>query len=330
MRNDFESNYLAHWGIKLGGQKKDHKYKFRIKLGNGKYRYFYSLKEYLAYMKQSAKDKLNDLKSKWNKKEDIAADKIQKGVEEGEKAYDKYIGKNKYATDNWNYNQKIKEIEKTKEWQDIVKRKDPEYVYKDKNGNIKYDIDSYLAKKKHPGLDVADDIISGRKVSINKIEKDSTIAGAVDYAKTYATVAAIGTKFMLEKFKFSQGSYNEEVNAAINYAATNKESITKAATRVTDAMNDEAKMREAVSEGEKYVDKALKVYGDNKAVIDDISEFKNQVSTEDYKQMKEDYDRYKKEYDKMQKELEEYKKAQKQKLEQESEQQVENYRKKYS
>ena len=56
MRNDFESNYLAHWGLKKGAQKEKHKYVARVELPDGKYRYFYTLAEYAAYLKDKGKE----------------------------------------------------------------------------------------------------------------------------------------------------------------------------------------------------------------------------------------------------------------------------------
>jgi hypothetical protein len=50
MRNDFETNYLVHWGIAKGGQRQNHKYIERI-VKNGRYIYFYTLAQYNAYMK---------------------------------------------------------------------------------------------------------------------------------------------------------------------------------------------------------------------------------------------------------------------------------------
>ena len=64
MRNDFESNYLAHWGLKKGAQKEKHKYVARVELPDGKYRYFYTLAEYAAYLKDEAKNA-------WDHKEEI-------------------------------------------------------------------------------------------------------------------------------------------------------------------------------------------------------------------------------------------------------------------
>ncbi len=50
---------LYHWGLKKGEEAEKHKYAARVKLKNGKYRYFYTLKEYQSYLKNKA-DKVKD------------------------------------------------------------------------------------------------------------------------------------------------------------------------------------------------------------------------------------------------------------------------------
>ena len=293
MRNDFESNYLAHWGLKKGAQKEKHKYVARVELPDGKYRYFYTLAEYAAYLKDKGKEL-------WENKEQIIEDKLNEGVKKATDVYNKLDKENKYMTDDYNYDRKIEMVKNNKEWQDIVKRNDPEYTRINKEtGEKTYDIDSYLAKKKHPGLDAADDIVMGRPVKINKIEKEALTAGAADYAKTYATMAAIGTKFLLEKFKFSQGSYKDEKQQAVNYYNENKQKIADTATTASTLLTED-NAQKVISEGEKYVAKAMKEYGDSPAV-QDVTSLKNSVSKEDYEQIKKDYEE-------MQKELEKYKK----------------------
>ena len=54
MRNDFESNYLAHWGIAKGGKAANHKYFERIERA-GKYIYFYTQAEYERWLHGSKK-----------------------------------------------------------------------------------------------------------------------------------------------------------------------------------------------------------------------------------------------------------------------------------
>ena len=75
MRNDFETGYLMHWGIKKGGKKENHKYYERVEK-NGKYLYFYTQTEYEAWLnkgnkaldktKNKAKGALSSLKSKFS------------------------------------------------------------------------------------------------------------------------------------------------------------------------------------------------------------------------------------------------------------------------
>lgn len=288
MRNDFSSNYLAHFGLKKGAKRDDHKYYARVDLPNGLYRYFYDAKEYLAYMQGKAKDV-------YAHKEEILQDKINQGVSKLEQLYNKLDKENKYMTDDWNYDKKIKQVAETKEWQDIVKRKDPEYVYKDKEGKTVYDIDSYLSKKKHPVLDAADDVVMGRNVTINKLDKQAAVAGVADYAKTYVALAALGTKFMLEKFKFSQGSYKEEKQAAIDYAVQNKDKIVKAA-EMADAASSDPRVMQAITDGEKYI----KQYAGNvqNVNVDTISQ-QTGLSKEDVEQLKKDYATVKTELEKV-------------------------------
>ena len=294
MRNDFESNYLAHWGLKKGAQKEKHKYVARVELPDGTYRYFYTLSEYAAYLKGEAKNA-------WDNKEKILEDQINKGVAKVEELYNKINKENKYMTDDYNYDRKIEQVKNTKEWQDIVNSNNPEYRRVNKQtGEVSYDIDSYLAKKKHPGLDAADDIIMGRPVKINKLDKEALAAGAVDYGKTYVTMAAIGTKFLLEKFKFSQGSYKDEKQQVYDTYANNKQDITKAATQAEQYISS-GDTQKLISEGEKYVNTAIKTYGNAQTLNGNINQVKDSIS-------KEDYEALKKEYDEMQSQLEKYRK----------------------
>ena len=79
MRNDFNENYLVHWGIKKGEKAKNHKYFERVEK-NGKYIYFYTQAEYEAWLHggnkalekagKKAKNALSDLKNKFGKKKE--------------------------------------------------------------------------------------------------------------------------------------------------------------------------------------------------------------------------------------------------------------------
>lgn len=88
MRNDFESNYLMHWGLKKGAKAPNHKYYERVEK-NGKYLYFYTQAEYEAWLHQGnstletakekgkglldkAKDKLGSLAKDSNSKQTLA------------------------------------------------------------------------------------------------------------------------------------------------------------------------------------------------------------------------------------------------------------------
>lgn len=88
MRNDFESNYLMHWGLKKGAKAPNHKYYERVEK-NGKYLYFYTQAEYEAWLHQGnsalesaknkgkelldkAKNKVNQLTKDSNSKQTLA------------------------------------------------------------------------------------------------------------------------------------------------------------------------------------------------------------------------------------------------------------------
>lgn len=70
-------------------------------------------------------------------------------------------------------------------------------------------------KKKHPLLDALGDIAAGRPISVNEINKDTVVASLKESVfRTIAfgaTVVAAGTKFLTERSKLYQGSYEEEV-----------------------------------------------------------------------------------------------------------------------
>jgi len=156
---------------------------------------------------------------------------IRKGDTPNELCHYKYIDKKKvngkwryyyneskniYDTNASNYDSKVAKVKQTQEWQDIVRRKDPEYVRTNADGTTEYLIDDYLVKKKHPELDALDDLGSGRKISLNKFDKGSTIAGLKDYVKTGQMVVAVAAKALTEKFKLQQGTYKDEINASSN------------------------------------------------------------------------------------------------------------------
>lgn len=125
-----------------------------------------------------------------------------------------YYEKNVYETGPHNIDAKKKEIEKTAEWQKIVKEENPEYVKKNADGSKEYLIDDYLVKKKHPTLDVIDDLGNGREISVNQIDADALAAGAKDYVDTAVQMLGLVSYGLKTKFKLSQGSYKEELKAA--------------------------------------------------------------------------------------------------------------------
>ena len=125
-----------------------------------------------------------------------------------------YYEKNIYETGPHNIDAKKKEIEKTAEWQKIVKEENPEYVKKNADGSKEYLIDDYLVKKKHPTLDVIDDLGNGREISVNQIDADALAAGAKDYVDTAVQMLGLVSYGLKTKFKLSQGSYKEELKAA--------------------------------------------------------------------------------------------------------------------
>ena len=63
MRNDFTSNYfLEHSAKGRSWTKQNHKYVARVETSNGEYRYFYSQKDYDAYL-SGLKEKAKKLKN---------------------------------------------------------------------------------------------------------------------------------------------------------------------------------------------------------------------------------------------------------------------------
>ena len=87
-------------------------------------------------------------------------------------------------------------------------------VKKNADGTKEYLIDDYLVKKKHPTLDVIDDLGNGREISVNQIDADALAAGAKDYVDTAVQMLGLISYGLKTKFKLSQGSYKEELKAA--------------------------------------------------------------------------------------------------------------------
>ena len=173
----------------------------------------------------------------------IANKVVNKAFEVANDLYDDE--NNIWDVNRYNYNDKIKKIAETDEWKAIVARKDPEYVKKNADGTETYLIDDYLAKKKMPLIDALDDIIMGREITVNTIEKDAIVAGLKAKCFGTLTIGMVGVgvvvKALLTKTKFSQGSYNEEINKAMDTVSQGSEYVARsfAIAQGTEKLNDE-------------------------------------------------------------------------------------------
>lgn len=200
-------------------------------------------------VKDAAKETVNAIPEQVNKIADKALPAANKTIKDVNKQVSEYFDKNIYDTNASNIDAKKAKIMKTKEWQDIVKREDPEYVKKNADGTKTYLIDDYMVKKKHVGLDIIDDIGNGRDITINKLEKDSLLAGAKDYVDTAVIMVGVVSKALVTKFKFSQGSYGNSAEAA-------------------------AKAYQVLTDGEKYAEYALDtsnvLYDSLKTAVDEL------------------------------------------------------------
>ena len=165
------------------------------------------VKEAVKAAPKKAVDAADKVVQKSTKVANDVGKKVMKNVND-------YYEKNIYETGSHNIDAKKKEIEKTAEWQKIVKEENPEYVKKNADGSKEYLIDDYLVKKKHPTLDVIDDLGNGREISVNQIDADALAAGAKDYVDTAVQMLGLVSYGLKTKFKLSQGSYKEELKAA--------------------------------------------------------------------------------------------------------------------
>lgn len=190
-------------------EKQNHKYidKYKSKKGNWVYVY-----------KEKVKNAVKSLP-------DTIVKKANQAVNTIEKSYGNITRNNIYDADNWSYDRKVKEVAKTKEWKDIVKRRDPEYVKKDANGNTKFDIDSYLFNKKHPVFDALDDIVSGRPITINEITMPAMIAGLDDYVNAGLAYIALRVNIVKVGMKFRQGSYSGQIEDATSQIELGKQMV---------------------------------------------------------------------------------------------------------
>lgn len=222
---DYNYSYMSH-GIFSNWGKKAHKYidKYKSKLGNWVYIYKEKAKNTVKAAPKKITSTLNKAYNKFNE------------------TYDKAFKNNVYTTNQWNYDSKVEKVKKTKEWQDIVKSKNPEYVKKDKNGNYVYDIDSYMVKKKHPVIDIIDDMINNRPLSINDVSVDTILAGADDYLQAGMAYVGVRAKALETAFKYRQGSYKDE----------------------------QASIEDTIRNGAKLVNKLAEAYDENEDSIDEI------------------------------------------------------------
>lgn len=285
--NESSSDELQHWGAGKGVQKKDHKYIKREWKGS-RWQYWYK-DDALAGKNKSALNKTaervktnintavdkakSDVKESVKSSVDKTADKAIAKANEASKGMNDIVDKakqvinkfyddpnNKYDVNSGNYNKKMAQIKETKEWKDIVARSDPEYVKKNEDGTVSYNIDKYLVDKKHPLLDVIGDVAAGRNVDINEITKESSVAGLKDWAFGYLHTGALAvgvlSTVLTEKFKLSQGSYDDDIKRLTK--------IINEGTDYTKAILDDAKT--VVSEGKATADR-VKTVADSSADI---------------------------------------------------------------
>ena len=177
-------------------------------------------------------------------------DKVEKAFNDPDNIYDIAF---------WNYEQKIKDVENSKEWQDIVKRKDPEYVRKNADGTTSYLLDDYLVKKKHPGLDVIDDLFNGRKVTVNEVDAQTFVAGTKDYI-SLGGAAAVGISEVLKALvKAYQGSYNDDIEEVRNTASNVKTAVDTATNSYAGKIYNEYNKYVNTSDATTYKDTATAI-----------------------------------------------------------------------
>lgn len=216
--------YLVH----STGFWKKHKYIAKVKVGKA-WRYFYSQAAYNIYLAQQK--------------------------------YNEMISKNMYATSGSDYDQKIAQIANTPEWRSIVARRDPEYRRYDANGREYYDIDTYLAKKKHPELDIIEDFVSGRQITVNKITKDTLIAGLNEKVQAIGTLAFVASQAGLAASKVKQGTYSTSIDGAKSTASTYAKVGEDYINTATTAYSSSGAAAATAAVGTKF-------YNDNKESID--------------------------------------------------------------
>ncbi len=238
---------LYHSDAELGyvdldeGEMLHFKYIKREKLPNGKYRYYYDEEA----LKADVKKKTDKVVDSTINKANSSAERLNKIVDNAKAALGRwYAGMDSiYDVSRYNYEKKVEQIKQTKEWRDIVARADPEYVKKNKDGSVTYKIDDYIVDKKHPVLDAISDIAAGQEVTLNRITRDTVVAGLKDYVTTGIEIGMMATTFLtnglIKKFKFSQGSYDEDIAMlvdAVEKGAEYTNSIVDSASSATRTM----------------------------------------------------------------------------------------------
>lgn len=286
--------YLMHGETNVTDDELMHwKYVKKEKI-NGKWRYWYDW----GSVKNDTKTKVDAVASATITKANEASKGIDGLVNKAKTVINKLYDdpNNIYEVNSESYQQKMAKIKETKEWKDIVARNDSEYIKKNSDGTTTYDIDSYVVKKKHPVLDIVSDIAAGRKVDINEITKDTVVASLKDYAfgtiRTGMLAAGVVSTVLTEKFKFQQGSYDDEVaklTDTVNKGAEYIESTAEVVSNVSP--KDVERMAAAVKKGSMAAEATRTINEGNviKAaqVIVESEQMKNLVGENEYYKMME-------------------------------------------
>lgn len=202
------------------------KYIKKVKLSNGKFRYYYDWDELkndtVGAIKNKVTETARDLGKKSLTAANNVADTIDGLVNKGKKVINNFIDSpdNIYDVTSSSYSAKIEKIKNTEEWKKIVAKQDPEYVKQNQDGSISYNINKYLIDKKHPVLDIVGDILAGRKVDTNEITPETVVSGLKDYAigtlRSGILGAKVATTVLTEKFKLQQGTYDDQITRLSN------------------------------------------------------------------------------------------------------------------
>lgn len=231
---DLDEGELMHW-----------KYIKREKLSNGRWRYYYDKDALKSDVKNATDKAVDSAITRANR----ASGWLNNIVDKAKEALGNWYNNpdNMYDVSRNNYAKKVEEIKQTDEWKSIVANADKEYVKKNKDGTTTYLIDDYIVDKKHPVLDAISDIASGRDVTLNEISRDTVVAGLKDYASTAIELGLLAANMMtnglVKKFKYSQGSYDDDI-------ATLTETAKLGENYVNSLINSAAETNRVVSEGD--------------------------------------------------------------------------------